>query len=939
MDGKESAAAAVVRAGWARAKPPAPAGKAPPAPGAEEAAAALAAAQAAAEGARAGLHAADGPPPAPARGAEADAAALAARGELRAIVEAAPSGSTLRVTLLPELTSCVVLLAGVACPSMGRRAAADAGAEAAAPAPESWAREARHFAELRALNREVTLVPAGVSQHGQLVAGVRAPPPPAPPAAPAADGTAPAPAAPATPAEPTDLALALARAGLARVAEWSAAMLGAAAAARLREAERAARVARAGCWRDAAPPPAASAKPSDRFSGVVAEVASGDCLVVKDAASGAERRVCLASVRAPRGAARERAGEPWAAEAKEFLRARLIGKPVAVQMEYARKVPAPGAGPAAAAAAAGAPGRPVPAAADERTMHFATVTVEERGAAGEAPRVSNVAELLLVRGLTQVARHRGDEERAGNYEALAAAEEAGRRSKKGQWGARAPAPPRVNDVAAPGGGARARALLPHLQRAGALRGVVEHVAGGSRLRVHVPAQSATLAFSPAGVRAPARGGGAAGAPAEPLGAEALAFTRGLALQREVELEVETVDRAGTFLGRLRVLGGARPVDLGEALLRAGLGRLHAAFDPARAAGGAELAAAEAAARAARAGVWEHEAPEAAADAEEGEGAEGEGGGAAAAAPARAPGAARLVEELVVTDVVDAADFFVQLAPGGRAAWVAERLAALELDAGAPPATPLRAGDACLARFAADRCWYRARVEAVDKADPSAPRYDVYFVDFGNRERAATADVRPAPPDLAAVPPQAAPAALAGVRAPPLASERGADAAALLSELAGGGRRLAAVVEGREVAAPAAAPGKPRGWGAKPAAAAAAAAAPAAPARLRVVLLGAAGGGEGAPALGAPAPADASAYEGSVNVALVAAGLARVAEPRGGGGAGGGPLLEALRAAEAAARSGRVGMWEYGDPGSDEEEGEGAGPGAFPALGGAGGRRR
>ena len=59
-------------------------------------------------------------------------------------------------------------------------------------------------------------------------------------------------------------------------------------------------------------------------------------------APGLERRVMLSSIKAPRlprrvapmGAPRQRpgaeemdAGEPWAAEAKEFLRSRLIGAP------------------------------------------------------------------------------------------------------------------------------------------------------------------------------------------------------------------------------------------------------------------------------------------------------------------------------------------------------------------------------------------------------------------------------------------------------------------------------------------------------------------------------------------------------------------------------------------------------------------------------------
>lgn len=44
------------------------------------------------------------------------------------------------------------------------------------------------------------------------------------------------------------------------------------------------------------------------------------------------------SIRAPRPPARDRPAEPWATDAKEFLRKRLIGRPVEVKMEYTRKV-------------------------------------------------------------------------------------------------------------------------------------------------------------------------------------------------------------------------------------------------------------------------------------------------------------------------------------------------------------------------------------------------------------------------------------------------------------------------------------------------------------------------------------------------------------------------------------------------------------------------
>lgn len=49
-----------------------------------------------------------------------------------------------------------------------------------------------------------------------------------------------------------------------------------------------------------------------------------------------EKRLYLASIRCPRTATRNRPDEPWAFDAKEFVRKRLIGKKVTVVVEYSR---------------------------------------------------------------------------------------------------------------------------------------------------------------------------------------------------------------------------------------------------------------------------------------------------------------------------------------------------------------------------------------------------------------------------------------------------------------------------------------------------------------------------------------------------------------------------------------------------------------------------
>lgn len=51
---------------------------------------------------------------------------------------------------------------------------------------------------------------------------------------------------------------------------------------------------------------------------------------------------------------------------------------------------------------------------------------------------------------------------------------------------------------------------------------------------------------------------------------------------------------------------------------------------------------------------------------------------------------------------------------------------------------LKAGQLCLARFSLDKSWYRAYVE---KLHGMQAAYDVFFVDYGNREKVKDGDVR------------------------------------------------------------------------------------------------------------------------------------------------------------------------------------------------------
>lgn len=383
-------------------------------------------------------------------------------------------------------------------------------------------------------------------------------------------------------------------------------------------------------------------------------------------------------------------------------------------------------------------------------------------------------------GFAEVIRHRGDEDRASAHEELLAAEEAARTAKRGMHSGKAPVAAR-KPVDVSQDSARTKAALPSLMRARTLRGVVDFVFAGGRVKVTVPSENITFVFGLAGVRCPstakAGGKGADGKPrparaAEPGGPEALQWTREHCLQQDVELEVEDVDKTGSvLLGSMWVGRGGARRSAAEELLRAGLATTIPAVVT-RVKGSAELLAAEGEAKAARIGVWEgYVEPKAGEDeddvdysaaaaaggeeggADAGAGAEGGaaaaggdfpalgGAGAAAGAGAgarRAAGAgaasgpkppAGLVF-VTVCDISDGSTFFVQEERDkSRLAEVNARMAAL-LESVGTQSAPVEAGRgklvACLfAESGADgkpvHKWFRARIEGKSKDAEGAPR--------------------------------------------------------------------------------------------------------------------------------------------------------------------------------------------------------------------------
>lgn len=681
---------------------------------------------------------------------------------VQGVVEAVLNGGTLKVCLLPDFSYVTISVCGIQCPSMGKRVVVDPGATAengaAAPAEqpasnaEPYAREAKFFSEMRVLNRDVKVVLEGTDKYNNLFGVVYF------------DHEG----------KQESLAEHLVRLGFAKAVEWSINMM-TTGGMKLRELEKAAKQEQKNIWKGYVAPPSNQTKLSDNFVATVTEVVSGDCLVVKDAASGQERRVNLSSIRAPKPATRDRAADPWAAEAKEFLRKKLIGKQVQVKLEYTRKVPLSSAESAATGEA-------------ERVMQFGNIElVAEKG-----EDQKNVSELIVARGFATVVRHRSDEERSGVYEQLIQLEELSKQGKKGLHGTKEPAANRINDVSQPGSLQRAKQYLPFFQRNGKMLAIVEHVLSGTRVKLQIPKEGVTIVFAPSGIKTPSRAmpaqNGKPATKAEPYAEDAIAFTREHVMQREVEVTIETMDKGGTFLGTL-VVPGAKPFSLALGLLRAGLAKLQTTIDISRLTGSSELLAAEQIAKESKLKIWENWTPDMDATEEN---------GADIASTSNGHGKpSQEVLEVTVTEVSGAGEFYVQVVNEPRVSWITEQLASLNLDTNG--FTPdIKTGSLCLAKFSLDDQWYRAFVE---RANNKESTYEVYFIDYGNREKVPAARVKPMDSAMAAVQPQAQMCQLAYVKVPEPGTDYYNDATAYLAQLLGGGRPLTAYVVSKEKALP------------------------------------------------------------------------------------------------------------------------------------------
>lgn len=640
---------------------------------------------------------------------------------LDAIVERVISGDRLLVRLLLSPThhlQTLIAVAGIRTPST-RRVNSD-GVELS-PA-EPFGDQAHGYVETRLLQRRVSVTLVGFSDQGQLIGSVVHP-----------NG---------------NIAHYLVQAGLGRCNDLHSVLLKGEMSA-LREAERAARYERKGIFKDTVTKP-----PTNRpvVECVVSRIINGDTLMVRTKA-GHEKRISFSSVRQPKPSDPKQA--PFAADAKEFLRKKLIGKHVTVTIDGKK-----------------------PATEGFEEREVATVTLHGR----------NVTWSLLEAGYASVIRHRrDDDDRAADYDELLSAEELAQRRKEGMWTDKTP-PPRRPLVDYSETLQKAKMKASVMRREGCFAGVVDFVKSGSRFTVLLPRDNAKLTFVLSGVRVPRSARNPEEA-SEPFGQEAHEFANRRLMQRDVSIYVDGTDKVGGFTGTLFVSGH----NFAAELLKEGFATIHEySVDQCRESHA--LYAAEGAAAKARKGLWhdwdpskdikeEEEQQRQRQQEENGQLSLNGNGLVEASAPERQV----QYYNVTVTHVDPECRIKLQIIGDET-----QRLTAMMDDfrryhmsgdavrqAQNASDTP-RVNQLVSAKFSEDDQWYRARVQRNNRMFESA---QVVYVDYGNVEEVPWRSLRalPAAFGLDKLPAQAVDCGLSLVQLPPH-NDYTADAIALLAQL-------------------------------------------------------------------------------------------------------------------------------------------------------------
>jgi len=538
---------------------------------------------------------------------------------LQAIIEYVRDASCFTVVLKDSLHKITLRLAGVSTPRVPSKKKQEEGEK-----PEPFGVEAKFFVERHLLHRTVNVtitIPCEANRKNEFYGTVEF--------------------------SGHTVTSQLLRNGYAKLVEWSAPPQ---ELESLKACQQEAKAKKLRVWKFVTEAAEAKATKSE-WNGKIREVRDGSSLVIQDSLTDENKFVILSNVKVPRMGKTD--CQPFAYEAREFIRKKALGKKVLVHFDY-----------------------------ENNDRIYATVYLDK----------TSLAVLLVEEGLANVTSYE-ENAKSPAYQQLTVAENRARSEKKNLWN-KSTAPPvyratdttlRSTETEKKESKNKAKQFVGALQRAGRVQGIIEHIFNGSRFKINIPKQNVILGFGLEAIRTPSN----RESDNEPLGKEVYDFVYDKLYQRDVELIVDSVDQAGNFFGSLFF----NNKNFGVTLLEMGYARVNQSnVDFTNYA--SDYKAAEAAAKEKGIRIWAQQAQKAEAE-----------------KPSEEPKKVRLFK-VRVSEVIDGNWFYLQMTDEQP---VLNKIMS-ELNAEEHPFIPnlsAKRGGLYCAKMPDDK-WYRVKVEKFDK---------------------------------------------------------------------------------------------------------------------------------------------------------------------------------------------------------------------------------
>ncbi|CAI2177546.1 18398_t:CDS:10 [Funneliformis geosporum] len=472
-------------------------------------------------------------------------------------------------------------------------------------------------------------------------------------------------------------------AGLAKVVDWNITVV-TDGPTKLRAAEKIAKEKKLLLWKDHVVRSRAGGEDHE-FEGTVTRIISGDTIQVRHNRTGVEKKLQLSSIRQPKP--KDTKFPEYNFESREFLRKKLIGKIVKVTIDYNK-----------------------PATEGYEARECATIKLGEW----------NAAEALLERGLAHIIRHKkDDEDRSSFYDQLLIAEQKAQTNTKGVHSPKDPPVYRISDASETP--SKAKQFLQTLKRAGRVPGVVDYVANASRFKIYIPKEGYKLTFVLGGIRAPKLGRNPSDK-SDPFALEASEFATHKAFQRDVDIEVENVDKTGGFIGTMWI----KNENFAEMLLQEGFATIHE-YSASQSPYSQQLYTAERNAKDAKKNIWSIQDTESFREQET----------TTEVEPRKE------YVDIIISEIISGGRFYVQIINDDihkLEKMMSEFSLYHKNDASSAIFSP-KNHDMVSAQFTGDDQWYRAKIRRVI---PESKSVEVIYIDYGNSEVIPLTRVRQLP---------------------------------------------------------------------------------------------------------------------------------------------------------------------------------------------------